>query len=235
MTPPVWQVPEELPLGRLSSIELRQEDPRLPPPPRPGEDRLGALAVRGVEALADGRGWRLTVQPLAPGHLVVPSLDLGDGTRAPELRLNVPRSAPYGAPWMGVGGGALDRLPDLPFPWPWALAALLPVILLAGFLARRRSRGAAARRRRAARRAFIRHWPPAAPERTALDAAHAAGRTLLAAHFGPEALSWGPAAFLARNLSPWAAWVHALDASRFGHAQPTLPTLAALLGALEER
>ena len=235
MKPPVWRVPEALALGRLSSIELRQEDPAQPAPPRPGEDRLGPLAVRAVEPLKDGRGWRLTVQPLAPGRAVVPPLDLGNGTRTLELHVSVPRSALYGAPWMGVGGGALDRLPPLPFPWPWALAPLLALVLPAWFLARRLRRGGPARKRRAARRAFIRRWPPALPDRAALDAAHAAGRALLAAHFGPEALSWGPSACLARGLGPWAAWVHALDQARFGPARPALPPLAALLGALERR
>ncbi|MDR3670516.1 MAG: hypothetical protein P4L36_06720, partial [Holophaga sp.] len=62
---------------------------------------------------------------------------------------------------------------------------------------------------------------------------HAAGRALLAAHFGPEALSWGPPAFQARGLEPWAAWSRSLDAARFAGARPAFPPLAALLGALE--
>ena len=229
----VWKAPGELALGRLSSLELRQDDPALPPPPRPGDERLGSLAVRGVEPLRDGRGWRITVQPLAPGTVLVPPMDLGDGRLTPELRVTVPRTVPYGAPWMGVGGGALDRLPPLPFPWPWTLAPLLPLAVLAWLLAARFRRGAPVRRRHAARRAFIHHWPPATLDRPALDAAHAAGRALLAAHFGPEALSWGPAAFRARGLEPWAAWSRDLDRARFAGETPALPALAALLAALE--
>jgi hypothetical protein len=235
MTAPAWKVPGELALGRLSSLELRQDDPRQPPPPRPGDDRLGPLAVRRVEPLRDGRGWRLTVQPLAPGHLIVPPMDLGDGQLTPELRVTVPRTVPFGAPWIGVGGGVLDRLPPLPFPWPWTLPLLLPLVALAWYLARRYRGGAAARKRQAARRAFSRHWPPG-PERAALDAAHAAGRALLAAHFGPEALSWGPPALRARGLEPWAEWSRGLDAARFAGAPgPAAPSLAALLQSLARR
>ncbi len=231
-----WQVPAELALGRLAHLELRQEDPAQPPLPRPGEDRLGPLAVRGVEPLADGRGWRLTVQPLAPGTFVLPPLDLGDGRAAPELRFTVPRTVAQGAPWMGVGGGALDRLPPVPFPWPWALPLLLPLAALGWLLAARFWRGAQARRRHRARRGFARLWPPAGRDRAVLDAAHAAGRTLLAAHFGPGALSWGAAACRARGLEPWAAWIRGLDAARFGPAQadaPAWPALAELLAKLE--
>jgi hypothetical protein len=231
---PVWNAPPELPLGQLGTLELRQPDPALAPPPRPG-DTLGPLAVRGVEALRDGRGWRITVQPLAPGLQVVPPLDLGDGRLTAELRLTVPRTVAYGAPWMGVGGGVLDRLPGLPFPWPWTMPLLLPVLLGAWLLGRRLRRAAPERRRRAALRSFARHWPPQARERAALDAAHAAGRTLLAAQFGPEALSWGPAACRERSLEPWAAWILSLDAARFGRDQPPFPPLGELLAALEPR
>ena len=228
----VWGGPAELALGRLSRLELRQDDPTQPPLPRPGEDRLGPLAVRGVEPLGDGRGWRLTVQPLAPGTFLLPPLDLGDGRLAPGLRITVPRTVPFGAAWMGVGGGDLDRLPPVPFPWPWALPALLLLAAPAWFLARRFRRAAPARRRHAARRAFIQHWPPAA-DRAGLDAAHRAGRALLAAHFGPEALSWGPPALQARGLEPWDAWSAVLDAARFAEAPLDFPPLSALLGALE--
>ena len=233
MTGPVWKAPAELALGRLATLELRQDDPALPPLPRPGEDRLGPLAVRGVEPLRDGRGWRITVQPLAPGTFLVPPVDLGDGRSAPELRVAVPRTVPYGAAWVGVGGGDLDRLPPLAFPWPWTLPLLLPLAAAAWLLARRHRRGATARKCRAARRAFVRHWPTAAPDRAALDTAHASGRALLAAHFGPEALSWGPPALRARGLESWAAWSRGLDAARFSGAPPALPPLAALLAALE--
>ena len=228
-----WRVPPTLTLGQLASLELRQMDPAQPAPPRPGEDRLGPLAVRAVEALADGRGWRLSVQPMAPGVVRLAPMDLGDGHLTPELLIQVPRSVPYGAAWMGVGGGPLDRLPPLPFPWPWTLPALLPLAALAWFLARRLRRGGAARRRHAARRTFLRHWPPAGPGRPALDAAHRAGRDLLAAHFGPAALSWDAATLAARGLEPWAEWCRGLDTARFQGATPALPSAAALLAALE--
>jgi hypothetical protein len=228
---PAWAAPRELALGQLGTLELRQ-DPGQPPLPRPGET-LGPLTVRGVEPLADGRGWRITVQPLAPGLQVVPPQDLGDGRRTAELRLTVPRTVAYGAPWMGVGGGAQDRLPALPFPWAWTLPLLLPLAAAAWLLALRLRRGAPRRARRAALRTFARHWPPPDRDRAALDAAHAAGRALLAAQFGPEARSWGAAACRARGLAPWDAWVRSLDAARFGRVPPAWPPLAALLAALE--
>jgi hypothetical protein len=229
----VWSAPAELALGRLGSLELRQADPALPPPPRPG-DRLGPLAVRAVEPLGDGRGWRITVQPLAPGQVVVPPMDLGDGRPTPELRLRVPRTVATGAPWMGVGGGALDRLPPLPTPWAWSLPLLLPLVLLGCYLDVRWRRAAPARVRRTARRCFQRHWPPASSDRATLDAAHAAGRRLLAAQFGPGALGWSPDECRARGLEPWAAWIHGLDTARFGgpgldlDGMPTQALLAAL-------
>ncbi|MDR3672001.1 MAG: hypothetical protein P4L36_14225, partial [Holophaga sp.] len=145
MSPLTWKVPPQLALGRLSRLELRQEDPAQPPPPRPGEDRLGPLAVRAVEPLADGRGWSLTVQPLAPGTFLVPPVDLGDGRLTPALPLNVPRTVPFGAAWMGVGGGDLDRLPPVPFPWSWTLPPLLLLAALAWLLARRHLGAAPAR------------------------------------------------------------------------------------------
>jgi len=229
---PAWTVEGQLAVGRLGALVLRQDAPGSAPLPRPGAERLGALAVRGVEPLRDGRGWRLTVEPLAPGLTVVPPLDLGDGRSAPELRLTVPRTVAYGAPWMALGGGAQDRLPPLPFPWAWTLLLLLPLALPGWAAARWFRRGAPARRRRRAAHGFSRHWPPG-PGRAALDAAHGAGRELLAAHFGPEALSWGPAALRERGLEPWAAWSVSLDAARFAGAQPGFPALAALLAALE--
>lgn len=235
MTGTAWKAPGELALGQLGTLELRQPDPGLPAPPRPGEDRLGVLAVRGVEPLADGRGWRITVQPMAPGIAVVPPLDLGTGRLAEELRITVPRTVPFGAPWMGVGGGGQDRLSALPCPWPWTLPLLLPLAAAGWFLVRRHALAAPARRRRAARRAFSRKWPPAGAGRAELDAAHAAGRALLAAHFGPEALGWGPEACLDLGLGPWAAWIRGLDDARFALSRPALPSLAALLAALEGR
>jgi len=232
---PVWKLEGELAVGRLGTLQLRQDDPAQPPPPRPGEERLGTLAVRGVEALRDGRGWRITVEPLAPGLTLVPPLDLGEGRSTPELRVLVPRTVPYGAPWLAVGGGAQDRLPPVPFPWAWTLVLLLPLGLLGWLAARGFRRGAPARQRRRARHAFSRHWPPQSGERAELDAAHAAGRTLLAAHFGPEALSWGPAALREHGLDPWAAWSSSLDSARFAGAAPAFPPLAALLAPLERR
>ncbi|MGA2081224.1 MAG: hypothetical protein ABSH53_11515 [Holophaga sp.] len=234
MSGAVWQAPPELALGRLEILELRQEDPAQPPLPRPGEDKLGPLAVRAVEPLPDGRGWRLTVQPLAPGTYLVPPQDLGDGRSAPALRVTVPRTVPYGAAWMGVGGGGQDRLPPVPFPWPWALVLLLPLALLGWILVRRWRKGAPGRRRHAARRAFAHHWPPLDGGRGTLDAAHAAGRSLLAAHFGPEALSWDARTCRTRGLAPWAVWVGLMDAARFGAAgSAEWPPLTNLLSSLE--
>jgi len=230
----VWSAPAELALSRLGTLELRQTDPGLPPPPRPG-DRLGPLPVRAVESLGDGRGWRITVQPLAPGLVVVPPLDLGDGRPTPELRLRVPRTVATGAPWMGVGGGALDRLPPLPCPWAWSLPLLLPLALLVCFLAVRLRRAAPGRARRTARRGFQRHWPPPSNDRAALDAAHTAGRRLLAAQFGPQALGWSPDDCRARGLEPWAAWIQSLDTARFGGPgpDPDWTPFQTLLAALE--
>jgi hypothetical protein len=96
---PEWKAPAEIPFGELSVLELVENDPTKPALPRPGDEKLGPLELRSAEASANGRGWKLTVQPMAPGTAVIPSLDLGDGRRAPELRLRVPRTVPYGAPW----------------------------------------------------------------------------------------------------------------------------------------
>ena len=235
---PTWKVltPNEgdpaVAMGQLTTLELREEDPAQPPLPRPGEDRLGPLAVRGVEPMRDGRGWRITVQPMAPGIAVLPPLDLGDGRRAPELRLAIPRTVAYATPWVSVGGGHQDVLPYLDFPALWALVLLLPLAALGGFLLRAARRQAPARRRQAALRAFARHWPPASRDRTALDAAHAAGRELLAATFGEEARSWGVPTFQARHLDVWGEWVRSLDAARFALAEPPFPPLAHLADAL---
>jgi hypothetical protein len=235
MPGPVWKAPKELALGQLGSLELREPDPAAADLPRPGEERLGPLAVRGVDPLRDGRGWRITVQPMAPGVAVIPPMDLGEGRRTPELRIAIPRTVPYGAPWMGVGGGQQDLLPYLPFPWGWASLLLLPPALLAFLVLRRFRRSAPARARAAARRTFAGLWPPAAGDRAALDAAHGAGRALLAGHFGEEARSWGPGQFQERGLRPWATWIRSLDAARFAGSEPPFPTLAELLAALEGR
>jgi hypothetical protein len=159
-------------------------------------------------------------------------MDLGDGRRTPELRVTIPRTVPYQAPWMGVGGGREDLLPPVPFPWPYALPLLLPLAGLVWLAARRRREGAPARRRKAARKAFARRWPPA-PDRESLDAAHAAGRELLAAFQGEEARSWGGEELEARGLEVWSRWVRSLDAARFARQEPSFPPLQALLAALE--
>ena len=231
---PVWRAPQELAVGQLATVELREEDPAQPGLPRPGEERLGPLQVRGVEPLRDGRGWRITVQPMATGTAVVPSMDLGDGRRSPELRLTIPRTVPYGAPWVGVGGGQQDVLPYLPFPWQWGTPLLLPLLGLVWLWIRLLRKGAPARHRKAAQRALARHWPPAR-DRAALDAAHAAGRELLAAAFGEEARSWGADTCHHRGLEAWSLWIRSLDAARFGQSEPPFPDLATLLSALEER
>jgi hypothetical protein len=215
---PAWRAPAEVPLGRLAALDLVETDPAQPPLPRPGEERLGPLPLRGVEALPDGRGWRLTVQPMAPGVAVIPPLDLGDGRRAPELRLRIPRTAPFGGPWMGVGGGPEDRLPRVRFPWTWASLLALPLAALAALVLRRWRGAAPGRARTRTRHAFGRHWPPPGRDRALLDAAHAAGRDLLAARFGEAARSWGPEAFEALGRPAWADWVRSLDAARFGRA-----------------
>jgi hypothetical protein len=232
---PAWKAPGELAMGQLGTLELREEDGAQPPLPRPGEGRLGPLRVRGADPLQDGRGWRITVQPMAPGTAVIPPLDLGDGRWAPELRITIPRTVPFGAPWMGVGGGQQDVLPYLPFPWAWASLLALPLAILGWLLARRRRRRAPARRRKAALHAFRRHWPPSGPDRATLDAAHAAGRELLAAVFGDPARSWGAKTLQDRGLGAWSTWILSLDAARFARLDPPFPSLEALLAALEDR
>jgi len=229
----VWKAPAEIPMGRLSVIELREEDPGAPPPPRPGEERLRPLAVRGMDPLRDGRGWRITVQPLGPGLAVVRPMDLGDRRITPELRITVPRTVPFGGPWVAVGGGKEDLLPYLPFPYAWSSLLLLPLAAAAWAGWARYRRGSAGRLRHRARRAFAHAYPPASLDRGRLDAAHAAGRALLAAHLGDAALGWGAEDLTERKLEPWADWVRALDAARFSGAHPTFPPLLALLGALE--
>ena len=173
---PVWQAPAMLPFGQLVVLELREDDPRQPPLPRPGDEKLGPLFLRSVEALPDGRGWKLTVQAFTPGTAVVPAMDLGDGRRTPELRVKVDRSIPFGAPWMGVGGGREDELPEIPFPYGWASLLLLPFVLLGYHLIRRWRRNSGKRRQKKAKAAFAKTWPPPSKQRGDLDAAHAAGR-----------------------------------------------------------
>lgn len=233
---PVWKAPAELKLGDLQVLELREEDPAKPAPPRPSvEDRLGPLRLRALEPLPDGRGWRFQVQALEPGLAVVPALDLGNGQRSQELRIQVPRSIPYGGPWVGFGGGNEDLLPAIPFPWAWASLLLLPVLALAVWLVRRWRKGSSKRRLARAIHAFHHQWPPAKRDRASLDAAHGQGRDLLAVRFGEAARAWGPAELQAYNLSPWDQWVKSLDAARFGRSEPPFPATAHLVAALDAR
>ena len=233
---PTWKAPAQLKLGELQTLELREEDPLKAAPGRPAlEDRLGPLYLRAMDPLPDGRGWRLQVQALSPGTALVPSLDLGDGQRSPELRLQVPRSSPFRGPWVGFGGGNDDRLPVIPFPWGWASLLLLPPAALLYVLGRRWGRTRGRRRFRHAAHTFRRQWPPQSADRDALDAAHALGRDLLAARFGESARAWGSAEFRTLNLTPWDQWVRSLDAARFGRTEPPFPAADVLLTALDAR
>jgi len=230
---PVWKAPAALRLGELAVLELAEADPLKPAPPRPAvEDHLGPLRLRAVEPLPDGRGWRFQVQALSPGLAVIPALDLGNGQRAPELRLPVPRSIPFGGAWVGFGGGNDDQLPAIPFPWAWASLLLLPPLGLAAWAGQRWRRGSAARQLRHAAHQFRQHWPPASRDRAALDAAHGLGRDLLAARFGEAARAWGEPEFRTRRLAPWAQWTASLDAARFGRTEPPFPPPEPLLEAL---
>lgn len=232
---PVWTAPDKLPFGELSVLEIREVDPAQPALPRPGDEKLGPLDLRSVEPTSDGRGWRLTVQPMNPGTVVIPPVNFGDGRQSPELRVQVPRTVPYRAPWMGVGGGQGDVIPTIPFPWAWASLLLLPLVALGWWIWRRWRRSAPGRARHRARSAFSHQWPPRSTERASLDAAHAAGRALLAAHFGEEARSWGPAEFNVRHLDVWGTWTQSLDAARFSRKEPPFPALDELLKVLGKR
>lgn len=230
---PAWKAPEKLAFGAMAVLEVREADPGAPPLPRPPvEQTLGPLQLRALEPSPDGRGWRLTVQALAPGRLRVPALDFGDGRRSPELRLEVPRSAPYGGMWMALGGGAANALPDIEFPWAWALLGASPLALIVTASIRRWRRGSEARARNRLAKRFRRAWPGQARDRATLDALHALGRELLAARFGEAARAWGPRELRAQHLGPWAAWCEGLDAARFGGKAPEFPAAEALLKAL---
>ncbi|HTL99107.1 MAG TPA: hypothetical protein VL181_09925 [Holophagaceae bacterium] len=223
-----------LPFGQRSVLELREEDPAAAPIPRPAvEDTLGDLKLRAVEPSADGRGWRFTVQPLQPGLAVVKALDLGDGRRAPELRVPVLRTTAYGSPWVGYGGGREDNLPEIPFPWAWASLLLAPFLALAGFLAWRWRRRAGRRVYARSRKQFLAAWPPKAKDRASLDQAHGIGRNLLAAAFGEPSRGWGAPDFKKARLDAWAQWAESLDAARFARSEPPFPDPAALLAPLE--
>jgi hypothetical protein len=231
---PVWKAPATLPFGKLVVLELREDDPAAAAIPRPAvEDALGTLKLRAVEPSADGHGWRFTVQPLAPGLAVIPPLDLGDGRRAPELRVTVQRSTDFGSPWVGFGGGREDNLPQIPFPWAWASLLLLPLLLLAGFIFWRWRRRADARAYAVARKAFQSAWPPNAKDRATLDAAHRAGRELIAAAFGEASRGWGSPDFRREKLDAWGQWAASLDAARFGRTEPPFPDAAALLAPVD--
>lgn len=233
---PTWKAPAHLKLGELQVLELREADPAMPAPPRPTvEDRLGPLRLRSMEPLPDGRGWRFQVQALEPGSAAIPALDLGNGQRSPELRIEVPRTIPFGGPWVGFGGGNDDLLPAIPFPWTWASLLLLPPLGLVAWAIRRWRKSSAKRHLHHVAHTFRRHWPPAQRDRAALDAAHALGRDLLAARFGEAARAWGPAEFQARNLDPWDQWTKSLDAARFGRTEPPFPAPEPLVAALDAR
>lgn len=229
-----WKAPAAVAVGEMAVLHLSETDPAKPPLLRPPlEERIGALRLRGVDPAADGRGWRIQVLPLGPGTSVVPAMDLGDGRKSPELRLSAPRTVPFGGPWMGLGGGSQDELPELPFPWAWASLLLVPLAALAWLLLDRWRRGSAGRRRRHALRAFTRAWPPRSRNRADLDDAHAAGRELLARHFGEPARSWGAQELHHRKLEPWDRWAASLDAARFSALAPPFPPLEGLLRSLE--
>lgn len=242
---PSWRFPQEaplnpqgqlqLPFGQLARLDLIESDPALPAPPRPGDEKLGALLVRAVEPLSDGRGWRLTVQPLRPGAFRVPALDLGSGQRTPEFRVLVPRSTAFGAPWMGLGGGSDDLLPRTPFPWAWASLLLAPIFGLLFLFLRRWRRGAQHRRFHRAKLHFAQAWPPASRAREDLDQGHGAGRDLLALQFGDASRSWGAEALREKGFPTWATWVRSLDAARFGRSEPPFPAGADLVSELEAK
>lgn len=231
-----WKAPAALAVGEMAVLELAETDPAKPPLLRPPlEERIGSLRLRSVDPTRDGRGWRIQVLPLGPGTSVIPAMDLGDGRKTPELRLTAPRTVPFGSPWMGLGGGPDDELPQLPFPWAWASLLLAPVFAFVWFLRSRWRKGSSSRSRKQARRAFTRAWPPRSRERAALDAAHAAGRELLALHHGEQARSWGAQELHHRKLEPWDLWAASLDAARFARLEPPFPPVDGLLHSLAPR
>jgi hypothetical protein len=231
-----WKAPAALAVGEMAVLELVETDPAKPPLLRPPlEERIGSLRLRGVDPTKDGRGWRIQVLPLGPGTSLIPAMDLGDGRKSPELRLTAPRTVPFGSPWMGLGGGPEDELPELPFPWAWASILLAPVLAVGWFIYARWRRGSTRRARKHAMRAFARTWPPRSRERAVLDAGHEAGRELLALHLGEQARSWGAQELNQQKLEPWDLWAASLDAARFARYEPPFPPLDGLLHRLDPR
>ena len=231
---PIWKAPASLPFGQLAVLELRENDPAAPAIPRPAvEDTLGTLKLRAVEPTRDGHGWRFTVQSLQPGLAVIPPLDLGDGRRAPELRVTIQRTTDFGSPWVGYGGGRNDVIPEIPFPWAWASLLLLPPILLIGFFLWRWRKRKGVRAYAQARKTFQSAWPPKSKSRADLDQGHSAGRDLLALAFGEASRGWGAPDFQKARLDDWAQWAASLDAARFGRTEPPFPNVAALLAPVD--
>jgi len=235
---PIWRAPAQIPIGELVAIEIVETDPAQPPMPRPAEDRLGLFALRSALPIENGRGWRLTIQALRPGVVVVPPIDLGQGRLCPELKIQVVRTVPLGAPWMGLGGGDVDLPPTVGFPWGWAALGLLPLGLLIYFAVWLWRKTAPNRRFARARRGFAAVWPPRSMERGTIEKVNAKGRELLASAWGEEARSWGRREFLARQNAPWASWCGFMDKVRFGGAAGTRnvpPTLSELIEAVGNR
>ena len=236
---PVWRAPAQIPLGEIVVIELRESDLTLPALPRPGEDKLGPLVIRSISPAEDGRGWRLSVQAIAPGLALIPPIDLGNGRISPELKIQVTRTVPYGAPWMGFGGGNLDAPPYFRFPWEWALLCALPLAVLVRLIVWRWVSGSPKRRLKRAKRAFAALWPPTSPERGLTDQIHQAGMELIASAWGPDAKSWGQDEFTKRDIAPWASWRKFMDDARFGDTpgmpETEPPALSELIESLENK
>ena len=208
--------------------------PSAPPLPaaRPGPPGPSGPARRGAPA---GRP-RLAHHGAAPG--AGPRRDAGPG---PGRRPHHSRAADRGAPhhalrrrpgWASAAAGR-TCLPDIPFPWAWATPPGHPRgRSWSGSRAGATGPPGAGRRRRAARRAFA---PPlAAPgrDRAHLDAAHAAGRELLAAHFGEEALGLGPGGLPGPGPGRLGTWVRrAWTRPASPGTEPPSPPLLALLDA----
>jgi hypothetical protein len=235
---PVWRAPAKIQVGELVTIEVVDVDPASPPMPRPGEERLGPLALRSAVPIESGRGWRLVVQALRPGAAVVPSMDLGQGMVIPELKIQVARTVPYGAPWMGLGGGGDDAPPGVGFPWGWAVLPLLPLCLALSLAVRLWRAGIPGRRFARARRRFAAVWPPASLDRAEIDQAGMRGRDLMAGAWGEDARSWGGREFLEQNNAAWASWCSFMDHARFGGDvgdRPPPPALPELIESMGKR